>query len=76
MDASSSSSSSDHSQRNQSKKNQSCESPQGSEAPVTQDVNTERRSDSLGAATELPQRKMGSKTVDDMSVMISCTNWY
>ncbi|KAB5583919.1 hypothetical protein PHYPO_G00101360 [Pangasianodon hypophthalmus] len=77
MDASSSSSSSDHSQKNQSKKNQSCESSQGSEAPVTQeDVNTARRSDSLGAVTELPQCKMGSKTADDMSFMISCTNWY
>ncbi|KAF4083567.1 hypothetical protein AMELA_G00143630 [Ameiurus melas] len=74
MDASSSSS--DDQQRNQSKENQSCPSSRGNEAPVPWDLNTENRSVSLGAAPELPQCKMGSKKVDDMSFMISCTNWY
>lgn len=70
------SSSSDHSQRNQSEKNQSCPSAQGNEAPVTQDLKTEHRTDSMESVPELPQCKMGNKKVDDMSFMISCTNWY
>lgn len=75
MDASSTSSSSDHSQSNQKKRNESCPSFQENDAPLTQDLDTEHRS-VLGAVPELPQCKMGSKKVDDMSFMISCTNWY
>lgn len=26
--------------------------------------------------TDLPQCRMGTRKVDDMSFMISCTNWY
>ncbi|KAG7326685.1 hypothetical protein KOW79_010086 [Hemibagrus wyckioides] len=61
MDSGSGSSSSDHNQRNQSEKNQSCPSAQGKEAPVTQDLKTEHRTDSLESVPELPQRKMGNK---------------
>ncbi|GAA6095638.1 skin secretory protein xP2-like isoform X1 [Tachysurus ichikawai] len=72
----SSSSSSRLSQRNQSKKNPSSPSSQGNEAPIKQDLNTEHKTDSMEAVPELPQCKMGSKKVDDMRFMISCTNWY
>lgn len=32
--------------------------------------------DRLDPDTDLPQCRMGSRKVDDMSFMISCTNWY
>lgn len=32
--------------------------------------------DHLDPETELPQCKIGTRRVDDMSFMISCTNWY
>lgn len=47
-----------------------------------QESNTDARSDAETApnpdepATELPQCRMGAKSVDDMCFMISCTNWY
>ncbi|KAI5619472.1 hypothetical protein C0J50_20869 [Silurus asotus] len=59
-----------------SKENQCCPSSQGNEAKVTPDLKKETSSNSEEEATELPQCKMGCKIVDDMSFMISCTNWY
>lgn len=38
-------------------------------------VQTDPR-DSLDPDTDLPQCRMGTRKVDDMSFVIACTNWY
>lgn len=46
-----------------------------SSSSVQTDTGPEPR-DSLDPDTDLPQCRMGTRKVDDMSFMIACTNWY
>ncbi|KAG9259414.1 hypothetical protein AMEX_G7717 [Astyanax mexicanus] len=57
-------------------KNKGCLPSQNSEPPPSQSPDTDHGSPSLEPDSELPQRRICSKNVDDMSFMISCTNWY
>ncbi|KAI4894408.1 hypothetical protein NFI96_002290 [Prochilodus magdalenae] len=58
----------------QRQRNEEHPSSQGNEAPASQSLDTESGSRPLEAGSELPQRRLGSRKVDDMSFMITCTN--
>ncbi|KAK7145240.1 hypothetical protein R3I94_011368 [Phoxinus phoxinus] len=48
---------------------------EASSSSIQTDTGPEPR-DHLDPDTDLPQCRIGTRKVDDMSFMISCTNWY